>query len=296
MGRAVIPVYLHNPGQVFACLGFLEAAEILCGPATGGFDWNENERFVLEAEGAENPVEAVLQFLANVTIYQLAPHGWVDPPKQKLKKTKIEEAETEENANAFKIADSFPAREGARMALPIHLGGGNWPIVQLGHWADGSSRNSFKLYAGNRSAAKIAADMLGLIREIWKSQRDSLLHKPLDTLCPMGGSFNFDPRGAWTAIDTGYSPDIHKVKGGNVLASPVVELMAAWGMEHARPNEYDVRQVRYAVWRSSLPPMLARAAVSGGLTTTISSRCFRFPLALSGKNKVICFAHEEPAP
>lgn len=36
MGKATIPVDLLNPGQVFACLGFLEAAETLCGPAKGG--------------------------------------------------------------------------------------------------------------------------------------------------------------------------------------------------------------------------------------------------------------------
>lgn len=33
MGQAIIPVDLRNPGQVFACLGFLEAADVLCGPA-----------------------------------------------------------------------------------------------------------------------------------------------------------------------------------------------------------------------------------------------------------------------
>ena len=184
------------------------------------------------------------------------------------------------------------------MALPIRLGGGNRPIVRLGHWADDSSRNKFKLYTGNRSAAKIATDMLGLIRALWDSQRNTLLRKPLDTLCAMGGSFNFDPCGAWTALDAGYSPDKHKAKGGNVFASPVVELMAAWGMEHARPDEYDVRHVRhvrYAAWRGLLPPMLARLAFSGGLTT-IPSRRFCFPLTLSGENKVVCFAQEEPPP
>ena len=52
----------------------------------------------------------------------------------------------------------------------------------------------------------------------------------------MGGSFNFDPRGAWTAIDAGYSPNEHKHA---VEASPVVEFLAAWGLEHARPDEFD---------------------------------------------------------
>ncbi|RMF69984.1 MAG: type I-U CRISPR-associated protein Cas8c, partial [Alphaproteobacteria bacterium] len=53
MAEAAIPVDLFNPGQVFACLGFLEAAEILLGEAEGGFDWsNEADvRFILRAAG-----------------------------------------------------------------------------------------------------------------------------------------------------------------------------------------------------------------------------------------------------
>ena len=42
MGAASIPVDLFNPGQVFACLGFLEAADVLLGDAEGGFDWTDD--------------------------------------------------------------------------------------------------------------------------------------------------------------------------------------------------------------------------------------------------------------
>lgn len=41
MAEASIPVDLLNPGQVFACLGFLEAADVLLGEARGGFDWSD---------------------------------------------------------------------------------------------------------------------------------------------------------------------------------------------------------------------------------------------------------------
>lgn len=113
------------------------------------------------------------------------------------------------------------------MALPIRFGGGNRPVVELDHWADGSSRESFKLYAGNRSADAIARAMLkGVrgkpskkqkangqpgdlktkgVRQLWEEDRVALVKAPFDVLTPMGGSFNFDPRGAWTAIDAGYS-------------------------------------------------------------------------------------------
>lgn len=294
MGRSKIPVDLHNPGQVFACLGFLEAADLLCGPAEGGFDWRSDATFVLDAAGAENPVAAVLEYLVASSVRRVAPAGWTDPPKKIKASGATENEEAEEDSDDFDTACEFPAGSGERMALPIRLGGGNLPRFSIGHWADGSSRNTFKLYAGNRSAAKIAADMLELIRTLWKTQHTAVLEQPLDVLCPMAGSFNFDPRGGWTAIDVGYSPDKHKVRGANIQASPVIEFMAAWGLEHARPEEFDVRKVRYAVWRDMLPPMLARAALSGSLAT-IAMRHFRFDLSLSGKNKVVCFAQEEHA-
>ena len=199
------------------------------------------------------------------------------------------------------------------MVLPIRFGGGNRPVVELDHWADGSSRESFKLYAGNRSADAIARAMLkGVrgkpsnkqrangqpgdlktkgVRQLWEEDRAALVNAPFDMLTPMGGSFNFDPRGAWTAIDAGYSPNEHK---HTIEASPVVEFLAAWGLENARPVEFGLRQVRYAAWSVKLPLILARAALAGALSA-VPSRQFRFELDLSGKNKVVTFAQEEPS-
>ena len=196
------------------------------------------------------------------------------------------------------------------MALPICLVGDDGQVVRLGHWADGSSRESFKLYAGNRSADRIARAMLRGVRQkpaknknrseavdfltlgisqLWSADRSTLISAPFDLLTPMGGSFNFDPRGAWTALDAGYSLNEHKHQ---VRSSTVVEIMAAWGLEHARPAESRGRQVRYVTWGETLPPMLARAALAG-CVSVVPVRCFAFTLALSGKNKVVTFAREE---
>lgn len=70
MAEARIPVDLFNPGQVFACLGFMEAAEILLGQAEGGFDWSDETdvRFVLRAAGEADPVREVLGFLAKAQV------------------------------------------------------------------------------------------------------------------------------------------------------------------------------------------------------------------------------------
>jgi CRISPR-associated protein Csx14 len=324
MAEHTIPVDLHNPGQVFACLGFLEAADALLGGAEGGFDWRDegDVRFALCAEGARNPFEAVVEFLAEAEPRRWGPVGYADAPPKKGKGDDNgdelgeddgpDEPETEGERPALDLAPTFPGKQGDRMALPIRLGGGNRPLVELGHWADASTRNSFKLYAGNRSAHGIARAMLAGVRkkpaarqrangepgdlktkgvrQLWEADRARLTATPFDVLTPMGGSFNFDPRGAWTAIDAGYSPNEHKHA---IEASPVVEFLAAWGLEHARPDEFSVRQARYAAWGAMLPPMLARAALGGSLRTVLLRR-FRFDLDLSGKNKVVTFAQEEP--
>jgi CRISPR-associated protein Csx14 len=326
MSAASIPVDLLNPGEVFACLGFLEAADVPLGDAEGGFDWEHEgpAMFALSAKGERNPFEAVLEFLAEAEPQRWGPIGYTDPPQKKRKSNREEdEEEDDESANgsgeesempALDLTPTFPAKAGDRMALPIRVGGGNRPIIELGHWADGSSRENFKLYAGNRSADRIARAMLKGVRkkatdkqkangqpgdlrtkgvmQLWEEDRRSLIEAPLDVLTPMGGSFNFDPRGAWTAIDAGYSPNEHKHA---IQASPLVEFLAAWGLENARPIEFGVRQVRYAAWGAMLPPMLARVALCGDLAT-IPLKRFRFELDLSGKNKVVTFAQEEPRP
>ena len=275
MGMATLPVDLRNPGQVFACLGLLEAAEVLCGGAFGRFSWQDGpEHFYLSAAGEANPVETVLAFLAAATVEEFYPVGYADHPK---------------NREVGVATWTFPTREGDKMPIRLTSGGQQ---VDLSHWTDGARADSFKLYSGNRSAAGIATAMLGLIQALWQEQQAGMIATPLDVLCPMAGSFNFDPRGAWTSLDAGYSPNEHKVKGNNVHASPVVEMLAAWGLQHACPDQYKTRQVRYGVWGAALPPLLARAALAGG-NSPFPLRKFEFSLLLSGKNKVVCFAQED---
>ena len=297
MAESSIPVDLFNPGQVFACLGFLEASDVLCGDATGGFDWSAEEdvRFCLRAGGDENPFKAVLGFLANTKPRRWGPVGYSEPPSKTRKKGKKGKIAEE---NKLELRDTFPAHKtsATKMALPIYLSGGNRSAIELGHWADGSSRNDFKLYAGNRSAYQIAGAMLrgddkktkGIV-QLWAERRDELIERPFDTTTPMGGSFNFDPRGAWTTIDAGYSPNKQKHQ---IKASPVVEILAAWALENARPNEYETRKVRYAVWGVVLPPILARVALVGGVSVVPMKR-FRFELDKSGEERIVTFAEQE---
>lgn len=297
---ADISVDLFNPGQVFACLGFLEVADVLLGDAVGGFDWRDdaNVRFRLRATGTGDPFEEVLDFLAQADVKELEPVGWPGDPGGRIE-----------------AVDCFPSRMGrhqndkgdyTRNAFPVRLSTGK-ATIDLTHWSDGSSRADFKLYSGNRSAADIAGDMLDGTRKkpkkgksdgevqtlgfrtMWLRDKSGLLRDPLHALTSVGGSFNFDARRSWTGIDAGYSPND---QDHGVESSPGLEVLAALGLEHARPHEYGIRQVRYGAWGIELPPMLARPALAGP-PLAVPMKRFQFALDLSGKNKVVTFAQEE---
>ena len=320
---ASIPVDLESPGQVLACMGFLEAAEVLLGGVEAHFDWSEAQAtFVLRADGDKNPFVVVLEFLSKAKISELTPIGYVeggaadgdDNGEEDATPSEPEDGDESDDDDPGEVqgrvtTPAFPSGEGDRNALPVQLVDDGHRI-SVSHWADGSSRDVFKLYSGNRSANRIATQMLQGVRakqkknhsigdlknrglqQLWQEQREELLKEPFDVVTPMGGSFNFDPRGAWTAIDAGYSPNTQK---DGIAASPVVEILAAIGLEHARPDQYETRKVRYVVWGHPLPPMLARAAIAGA-DLKLPLRRFEFELDLSGKNKVTTFAHEETQP
>lgn len=320
---ASISLNLQSPGQVFACMGFLEAAEVLLGGVEAHFDWSETQaRFVLRADGDRNPFEVVFEFLSKANISGLTPIGYVeggaadgdDNGEEDTMLSETEDGDGFDDDDTGEVqgrvtTPAFPAGEGDRNALPVQLVDDGYHLT-VSHWADGSSRDDFKLYSGNRSAKRIATQMLQGVRakpkknqstgsiknlglqQLWQDQREAILEAPFDVVTPMGGSFNFDPRGAWTAIDAGYSPNTQK---DGIAASPVVEILAAIGLEHARPDRYETRKVRYAVWGHPLPPMLGRAALAGA-DLKVPMRRFEFKLNLSGKNKITTFAQEETQP
>ena len=320
---ASIPVDLKSPGQVLACMGFLEAAEALLGGVEAHFDWTAAQAtFVLHADGDENPFVAVLEFLSKAKLNELTPIRYVeggaadgdDDGEEGTTPSEPEDGDESDDDDPGEVqgritTPAFPSGEGDRNALPVQLVD-EGRRLSVSHWADGSSRDDFKLYSGNRSANRIATQMLQGVRakpkknksigdlrnrglqQLWQEQRQALLDTPFDVVTPMGGSFNFDPRGAWTAIDAGYSPNTQK---HGIAASPVVEILAAIGLEHARLEQYETRKVRYAVWGQPLPPMLARAALAGA-DLKLTMRRFEFELDLSGKNKVTTFAQEETQP
>ncbi len=321
MAESRISVDLFNPGQVYACLGFMELADVLLGDAEAGFDWSDARKtwFHLSAAGDEVPVRAVLEFLSESTVDRVVPVGYTEPPKKNDSGRDDDSDDDEADADRETggegevslggCSETFPAKQSDALSLPVRLSVQGKPSVEVSHWADGSTRNTFKLYSGNRSAERIARAMLRGVREkpkkkqrqgdlkykgfsnLWNERQPEFLEKPFDVLTALGGSFNFDPRGAWTALDAGYSPNTQK---DGVAASPLLHLLAACGLEHTRPVEFGVRQVRYCAWSGLLPVTLARVAFQGSLPS-LTTKHFRFELALSGKNKIVTCAQQENA-
>ena len=107
MTAASIPVDLANPGQVFACLGFVEAADVLLGNAEGGFDWDAGgARFLFAADGEEDPAVRVLRFLEEATVTALAPP---DSTCRMQAGWKIETVAGDSNVFRFLIRRSLPS-------------------------------------------------------------------------------------------------------------------------------------------------------------------------------------------
>ncbi len=298
MAEAHIPVDLFNPGQVFACLGFLEAADVLLGGAEGGFDWSQDPdvSFRLRAAGDEDPFPTVLSFLVEAQLRRLAPTGYSDPSRR----TKQNKRPVEDEASADARGDgpvcmleTFPGPQADWKALPIRLERGGRHL-DVTHWCDASSRKDFKLFAGQQRGPAIAKTMLQSVARLWSQRREQLVTDPFSETVAMGGSsFKFDARKAWTGMDAGYSPDEQKHA---VAASSVVEFLSAVGLEHARPHEFAKDEVCYAVWRDLVPPVLARPALAGA-GVGLSVRRFRFTFARPGKgNRLVTFAQEEANP
>jgi CRISPR-associated protein Csb3 len=289
MAESRVPVDLLNPGQVFACLGLMEAAEILCGPCQGAFDSdgrNTYATFRFAVKGDASPLPAVLGFLRGADVRAMAPRGSDLAVKEP---GVVTEAHT---------GCCFPCRPpDAPAALPIRLTDGV-SSVSVEHWADGSNRDNVKFWAGagGYSGAALAKDALSAVASLDDADWRTAQEEPFDVEAPMSSSFRFDWRRDYVPLDLGFSLNKH----GSIrsVGFPLVELLAAIGLEHARPvrvSRWDKLRYRYGVWMAVLPTALARCAL-GRAPIGFPSRRFRMRLDWPGQEdqaRCIVDAQEE---
>lgn len=275
MAEASIPVDLFNPGQVFACLGFLEAADVLLGGAEGGFDWADetNVRFRLSAEGATNPFGVVLDAIANAEV------NWLSPS----------DAITErDGGKTIVVAGISWSREPAPADLPAELIAkvdGKERRISFGYWADESGRfnTTFKKSTnGASSHVRFEKNGLAAVGASLKQLRDEVVMRPLDVPARTESLFRLDPRSYADTLNAGFSAD--KLRKGNLdvrfEAYPICEIFAVIGLHHARPAKISSQTFRYCVWgflRNThdgfLPAALARAGL-GEPVPFLPCRCF----------------------
>lgn len=284
MATASIPVDLLNPGQVFACLGFLEAADQLCGNARGGFDWSSRRetRFHLGADGDANPFSVVLEFLAGASISTVTPQGsgfdtisWGVPTDE------------------LPAGDSFPfALPNSFATLPAILKnksrGGS---LLIEHWGDSTRRDNVKFWAGaqGKPGAAFALDALTLVRD----QLSSAHQDPFSLSSIQSGGLRFDWRKDYVPIHLGFSLNAHQ---GKIVSRsyPLVDLMAAIGLTNARPAKAERTKLEYrysviGTYSHDAPesvyfdPIFLRAAL-GCASLPFPTRTFRIILATPGKD------------
>ncbi len=287
MAEASIPVDLFNPGQVFACLGFVEASEILLGAAAGSFSWQSDETtFILSANGSENPVGRVLRFLETAEVSSLVPED--------------SKSDTEKwGVPTIKLGAGtpFPNRDPESPAiLPARIKNAEHVIV-LDHWGDATKRDNVKFWAGSRGypGAALLRDACGLLHGV----SEAIVEDPFAFSAQQTSSFRFDWRRDYIPLDAGFSPNAHRAIA--MVGFPVVEILAAIGLSYARPKRLEKLLYRYGVVStgSGLPPLFLRAALTGTASPIPGASFRRFQMTLGwpgkqGQARCITDVHELP--
>ena len=274
MAESSVPVDLLNPGQVFACLGILEATEILLGGATAVFDWLSDAEtiFRVSASGEVPPMTRVIDFLEQAEVVTRVPAG--SPNLGSWKSSWGREPEVGDRGRPFPFPDpTSPA------TLPVLLRDKSGNEIALDYWGDATRRDNVKFWAGagGKPGSAILGESIDLVRE---KMRQHTNH-PFALSAPQTISFRFDWRRDYISIQDGFSTNRHKSGPTTIVmvGFPLVEILAAIGMTHARPKRKTKLEYGYGVLGNGegppLDPMFHRAAL-GAETCPVPGTPFRY--------------------
>lgn len=281
--EASIPVDLFNPGQVFACIGLVEAADVLAGDAEGVFDWSDpaDVRFRVCARGAESPVEKVLAFFDVAKARAVALEG--SPSIERWTASWGERPAVVLRSAGYPFPD--PPSPATLVCVLEHDG----QRIAIDHWGDQTARDNVKFWAGagGYPGAGLARDALELVR----GRALAAAADPFALAAPQSSSFRLDWRRDYVPIDAGFS--LNKHEGMDTLGFPLVELLGAIGLTHARPTRPSWRDKLEYVYGISgrarradawwLPLPLLRASLAGGGALPFPNRQFRMFLSWPGQ-------------
>ena len=137
------------------------------------------------------------------------------------------------------------------------------------------------------------------VRDLGGNAFAAAVADPFGVSAPQSSSFRFDWRCDYIPLDAGFSPTAHY--GIAMVGDPFVALLAAVGMQTARPARVDARNklaYRYGVSSGMLPTVYARA-VLGGQGLGFPIRLFKMRLGWPGQEgqaRCIVDAQEETSP
>ena len=299
MAEATIPVDLLNPGQVFACLGLLEAANTLVGDARGGFDWSDEAAigFRLQAATQVNAIESVLRFLGEAEVISrsaseldLSTSSW--------------NIATEQYSSDEPFPFPPPASPATLTAvLRVDAVESEFcgKSIEINHWGDSrreTGRDNVKFWAGagGYPGAALARDSLELVRDtVAESAED-----PLNISAEQSSSFRLDWRRDYIPIDIGFSLNAHSGPRFKTVGYPIVEMLAAIGLSNSRPEYLAKLDYRYGVLGVGrdgdlFDPFFLRASL-GTFDLPFPQRNFRMKLGWPGKegqSRCITTVYEE---
>lgn len=232
-----------NPGQFFACCGLLELAHRMWTNVEG---WFEMHYFCVSMPSRSATLRDVIDHLLNVGASQGRTSGV--------------------------IRDSRGNPVDLDKVTPIELGD---PInIRLAWWLDEfkSAFTPFKLWSGRQSSWDVFCQLRKAGR-LCKSVDERLF----DVSTPLKSRFGLDPRSAWEALDTGFSPN---TLGMSVATYWATELLAAIALASFVVDQSS-SQLSYATWPRPLPTPVARIAAAGILPLT-GQQHFEFRLVRRG--------------
>jgi CRISPR-associated protein Csb3 len=224
-----------NPGQFYACCGLIELFELKGAQAFSRFELD--------------------RLLPHKALFVVATNAGVDAAKMvvALADAKCESVpRTIKRRGKRNSADgSDPAAKDSTAPLAVFL---QAQRITLDWWMDEfwDENSDLKMWAGNQSSSQIFTKLCRLLPE------EVDLGMLLETSTMAQGPFGVDPRSAWNALDLGYSPNEHKNKA--VRMYPVVEILAAIGLQGFRPKGNRSTGLGYCLWLAPLPASVARTA------------------------------------
>ena len=222
----------------------------------------------MSAAGTEPPVERVIRFLEEAWIVTCAPTGSPNPDSWK--------ASWGEPPEVDELGEPFPFPDPTSPAtLPVMLRDDAGNEVVIDYWGDATRRDNVKFWAGAAGypGAAIVRDAIRIVRGKMRQH----LNDPFGLAGAQSNSFRFDWRRDYIPSQDGFSPNRHG-KNIQMVGFPLVEILAAIGMTHARPNRKSKLEYRYGVLGYNKGPLVEPAfhrAALGAETAPIPGRSFR---------------------